>query len=251
MAYFENKQFMKTVKQARLWTDEQDAQLKQLCKTDESVFEVARTLDKHPFAVILRMRFLSGYESRNAKGTKPKDFYDQNVSLQGLYPERMQKWSDSDNAILRNKFHNGENLFTLAAHFRRSPLAILMHLQELYHDKRDMSELYKYTKQFMGRTRIVYQKEEVKKEVPQPKAEPIEASQSGETDWEAYTEEQKKLFPNHGTPWTEEDEQLLTILVTKKECSIDTLSRVFKKNHNAIQRKLERMQLYTYSNIKS
>lgn len=243
MAYFDNIKFEKTIKQARHWTDEQDAKLKELCRTDASVFEVARTLDKHPFAIILRIRHLSGYESNNAKGTKPKNFYDQNVSLQEVYTERMQKWSDSDNAILKDKFHNGENIFTLAAHFHRSPLAILMHLQELYREKRDMSEIYKYTKQFMGRTRIVYQKEKEQKEVSEPKAEPAMAHQTAETDWETYNEEQKKLFPNHGTPWTEEDEQLLTILFTKKECSIDTLTRVFKKNHNAIQRKLERMGL--------
>lgn len=76
------------------------------------------------------------------------------------------------------------------------------------------------------------------------KEDTITISHSANPDWETYNEEQKKLFPNHGTPWTQEDEQLLTFLFTKKECSIDTLAQVFKKNHNAIQRKLERMELY-------
>lgn len=150
MALFENKDYIESnVKQMRDWTPEETESLKSLIKEKRSLSEIARTLNKKDFAVIMRTRFISGFENKNTKGTKPKNFYDDTASMQEVYTERMQRWSDNDNILLKRMYKDGENIYTLAKYFHRSPKGVLMHLQEIFSAK-EMIELFNTAAKLVG-----------------------------------------------------------------------------------------------------
>lgn len=234
MAQFESKEhFERRVKQFKRWSPEEDIVLKDLIKQGKLLKEIADILGKSMFAVIMRTRHISGFENLNAKGSMPDNYYDETASLQDVYTERMQKWSDIDNERLKLLYSQGENIYNLAHFFHRSPLGVLMHLQELYISPKELTGLFNHAKQFVGKKRIinpVIQEQE-------PEAETVEI------DWKKYHEEQKELYPNHGKHWEKNDVKLLKLLFVEKDCSLDILSAVFRRSPHAIQMKLEIMGL--------
>lgn len=176
MALFENKDNIESkVKQMREWTTEETEVLKSMIKEKRPLGEIAKALNKKDFAVIMRTRYISGFEDRNAKGTKPKNFYDDTASVQDKYPERMQRWSDDDNVTLKRLYIGGDNIFTLAHHFHRTPKGVLMHLQEIFTAKEKV-ELFNSAAQLVGMKRVIRADQPIAEEEPDTQEEQSEVS---------------------------------------------------------------------------
>lgn len=245
MALFEsNAHFERNINQATNWTSEEDAQLKALIKEGKTLHFIAKEMKRKPFAIIMHIRYMTGFESHDTKGTKPEKLKDQTATLQEVYTERMQKWSDDDNVRLAQKYENGENIYQLSAYFHRSLSGILMHLQELYKSKKSLESLFDRTKVYVGRTRIINPVEKKTTEhIPEPGAIIPEAEETPKADYTKYAEEQRALYENFGKRWTKDDMKLLEILFVEKECSIEILSQVFRHNPKGITLKLVAMGL--------
>lgn len=156
MARFESRDhYERRVKQLFQWSTEEDIQLKKLLKEGKVLKDIGDILDRSMFAIVARTRYISGFENSSVKGSKPKNLYDENYSLQEVYTERMQRWSNLDNEKLKMLYSQGENIYNLAYEFNRTPRGVLMHLQDLYESPKELAVLFEYAKQFVGRKRII------------------------------------------------------------------------------------------------
>lgn len=162
MALFDHKEYERRVKQYRDWSKEETEKLKALAKSELSLHEVAKQLNKSKFAVLMRIRDISGLEVRDSKPISDNSVIIANESYEKLYKERMQRWSDDDNKRLKSKYANGENIYQLSRFFNRSPLGVLMHLQDIITNQ-ELNEMFEFTRKLVGRTRIQH---EVEPETP-------------------------------------------------------------------------------------
>lgn len=150
MALFENKShYVKSIETLVSWRPDQDNHLKALIKEGKSLYDIAKALRKKPFAIIMRMRYISGYEKEDSIWTMSGNYKD------SVHEEMGFKWTDEDNLTFLNKYKNGENLSNLSKFYHRTFRAVLLHIQELYDSPREMEDLFNFTKQFVGRKRIV------------------------------------------------------------------------------------------------
>lgn len=207
----EKPHYVKSIKTLLAWRPDQDDCLKALIKEGKSLHVIAKEMRKKPFAVIMRMRYISGYEQRDSIWTMPEKYNDPTASWNDIYEERGLKWTAEDNLTLLNKFNNGENISNLSKFYHRSLKAIILHIQELYDSPKQMEELFNFTKQFIGRKRIVNQ--EIQNNIDIKKDEThLTESNDTETDSQLslsneQIEEQKTERVSIAVP--EDDEELL------------------------------------------
>ena len=72
MAMFEHKShYVKSIKTLLSWRPDQDDSLKALIKEGKTLHFIAKEIRKKPFAIIMRMRYISGYEQRDSIWTMP------------------------------------------------------------------------------------------------------------------------------------------------------------------------------------
>ena len=141
--------------QGKYWTQTEDLELKRLVRQGKSLGEIAIKLMKKKFSVIMRLRVLSNLEKEYDEDLLPEKSVSQVYSMQQIYKERMQKWSDTDEMRLKSMYCNGANILELTKEFHRSPRGILMHLQEVFTQK-DYIELFNKAAFCLGKTRIIH-----------------------------------------------------------------------------------------------
>jgi len=151
MGYYRYK---KVEGKSRPWTLQEEERLKSLALADMPLQRIAEELDRTPMAVILHMRQLSGLERDEAAGQPSDDYFDQSLTLQEVYPERMHPWSAMDSQRLSDEFYNGASVYQLAKMFHRSVLAIIQHIRKLNPTLADQQKLFDRAKLLLGKKKV-------------------------------------------------------------------------------------------------
>lgn len=139
----------------RYWTSDEEDTLKRMAREGESVFAIAKAIDRTPIAVILRARSMSGLESPDAKRRMPEEYYDQTKTISQVAVEHGRRWTKEENELLQKKFYNGSNIFQLADYFNRTPNAIISQIQKLNAKPAEMNALFDRAKLLLGKKRVV------------------------------------------------------------------------------------------------
>lgn len=115
----------------RYWTSEEEETLRSMAKDGATLFEICKSIDRTPMAVILRTRRLSGLELPDTYGRLSDDYFDPTKTLQEEYHERGRRWEMYNNKILIDDFYNGHNIFQIGEKLQRPPRAIISQIKKL------------------------------------------------------------------------------------------------------------------------
>lgn len=139
----------------RYWTSDEEETLKHMAREGESVFAIAKAIDRTPMAVILHARSISGLESPDAMHRMPEEYYDQTKTIFQVAVEHGRRWTKEENELLQKKFYDGSNIFQLADYFNRTPNAIISQIQKLNAKPSEMNVLFDRAKLLLGKKRVV------------------------------------------------------------------------------------------------
>lgn len=84
------------------WTTQDDSLLRDYVKSNMNLREICESLGRSEMAVILRVRYLSGFENRYNWDEVSSLFDDQNLSLNDIYKRRNQRWTKEEALIAIN-----------------------------------------------------------------------------------------------------------------------------------------------------
>ena len=120
MAYLKRKMYV------HRWKKEIDDKLLQLVLNGDSLRSISEELKCYPMEVIIRLRQLSGWEIPYKNNRVSDMWRNQDYSLNDIYKERGQRWTNKDINIARMEFqHNRQGLDDIGERLNRSAKSVL------------------------------------------------------------------------------------------------------------------------------
>lgn len=136
------------------WTTQDDSLLRDYVKSNMNLREICESLGRSKMAVILRVRYLSGFENRYNWDEVSSLFDDQNLSLNDIYKRRNQRWTKEEDNTLLNMFRNAKNVREIAYKLDRSVSSIISRLYAIHDNGMKLEALFKENKRFLSMVRI-------------------------------------------------------------------------------------------------
>lgn len=136
------------------WTTQDDSLLRDYVKSNMNLREICESLGRSEMAVILRVRYLSGFENRYNWDEVSSLFDDQNLSLNDIYKRRNQRWTKEEDNTLLNMFRNAKNVREIAYKLDRSVSSIISRLYAIHDNGMKLEALFKENKRFLSMVRI-------------------------------------------------------------------------------------------------
>ena len=151
MAYLKRKMYVPR------WKKEIDDKLLQLVLNGDSLRSICEELKCYPMEVIIRLRQLSSWEIPYKNNRVSDMWRNQDYSLNDIYKERGQRWTNKDIAIARMEFqHNRLGLDDIGERLNRSAKSVLYKLDEIFDSIAAKNELFEEAKIPLNKIRIVF-----------------------------------------------------------------------------------------------
>lgn len=133
---------------AEIWTEPEVETLRKYMQREETLMDVARAMDRTPMAVLLKVRKIIGLD--------PNQYEDKGTAYMRFTP-----WSAEDDSQLVRMFNAGQGINAMAKYFDRTPKAIVMRIQQVLTNAKDLNKTYLKLKKLrkLGENEVVVPKQ--------------------------------------------------------------------------------------------